>query len=77
MNPANPNAAAPQQGQQQGPQRPNIVKMILMYMAMNYIIGFFFKGNNQQKPAGSFINLFNDNEPFVRTLIEPRNDLLF
>lgn len=71
MNPANQNAAAPQQGQQQQqPQRPNIMKMVLMYMAMNYVINFFFKGNNQQQaPGTTFRNLFNDNEPFVIKLI--------
>jgi len=61
--PANP-GAAPAQGQQQAPQRPNIMKMVLMYMAINYLMGFFFKGN-QQKPVGAHSNLFNDNEPFV------------
>lgn len=70
MNPANraaPGAAAaggnPQQ-QQQG-QRPSIMKMILIYMAINQAFNFFFKGNQPQSPTSHVRNVFEDNEPIV------------
>ena len=72
MNPANPGAggapaAGAAAGQQQQQQRPNILKMVLTYMAINYVIQNVFKSNapqNQRMPLG-FKNVFDDNEPFV------------
>jgi len=72
MNPANPAAggapAAGAPGQQQQQQRPNIMKMVLTYMAINWVIQNVFKSNTPngaQRGPLSFNNVFEDNEPFV------------
>ena len=67
MNPANPNNGQPQQPQQG--QRPNIIKMVLMYMAINYVISNFFKsGGSTEAPKSAFVNLFHNNEPLVQII---------
>ncbi len=77
MNPANPGAAgAPAAGgpagqQQQQQQRPNMMKMVLTYMAINWVINNFFKSN---APSGSgplsYRNIFDNDEPFVHIWVK-------
>jgi len=84
MNPANPAAggapAAGAPGQQQQQQRPNIMKMVLTYMAINWVINNVFKSNtpgaNQRGPL-AFKNVFEDNEPYeFRMYINDQNDTI-
>ena len=76
MNPANPGpAGAPAAGgpagqQQQQQQRPNMLKMVLTYMAINWVIQNVFKSNTPQPGAGPLVfrNVFENDEPFVHIL---------
>ena len=66
MNPAAQNAAAPGGEQQQ--QRPSVMKMMLIYVVINYVFTNFFGGKKgPQGPSNqlAYRNLFEDGEPLV------------